>query len=73
MEAFDFCNCSQFVLLCGDDGIRDFAVRWVKPERIILNVLTETQKNKATCSATKVLTPMEIVEGPYSKSSDGNV
>jgi hypothetical protein len=30
----------------------DFAVIWMEPEKIGLNVLTETQKNKTTCSAT---------------------
>lgn len=43
------------------NGIINFAVRWVEPEKIILNELTETHKNKGQ------------LETPNSKSSDGNV
>ena len=60
-------------LIVEENGIIDFAVRWMEPEEIILNVLTETQRNKTTCSATEVLTPVDTVAAPYSKSSDGNV
>ena len=59
-------------LIVEENGIIDFAVRWMEPEEIILNVLTETQRNKTTCSATEVLTLVDTVEAPYSKSSDGN-